>query len=112
MLEKKDIVKTLSKCGGISKTDASYYIDTIFEYLRDSLLQEKSIKLKGFGSFVVRRYDHTKYNTLLKGGKGNSAMGVYNISKPIHRIIFKPAYSIKNKFKVKPHIATGQGESV
>ena len=100
MLEKKDIVKTLSKCGGISKTDASYYIDIIFEYLRDSLLQEKSIKLKGFGSFVVKRYDPAKYNTLLKGGKGTSTIGIYNASKPIHRIIFKPAIrSIKNKFK-------------
>ena len=99
MLEKKDIVKTLSKCAGISKSDASYYIDIVFEFLRDSLLHEKSIKLKGFGSFVVRRYDPTKYNTLLKGGKGTSSMGIYNISKPIHRIIFKPACSIKNKFK-------------
>ncbi|RDV40137.1 integration host factor subunit alpha [Lujinxingia vulgaris] len=53
-MTKADIVDTVYEKVGITKREASDYVDTIFEVMKETLEEGEEIKVSGFGKFEVR----------------------------------------------------------
>nr|WP_206524160.1 MULTISPECIES: integration host factor subunit alpha [Lujinxingia] len=53
-ITKADIVDTVYEKVGITKREASDYVDTIFEVMKETLEEGEEIKVSGFGKFEVR----------------------------------------------------------
>jgi integration host factor subunit beta len=53
-LTKAEIVETISERAGLNKKDIHNIVDSIFEEIRDALIEDKIVELRGFGTFEVR----------------------------------------------------------
>nr|WP_233497034.1 integration host factor subunit alpha [Lujinxingia litoralis] len=53
-ITKADIVDSVYEKVGITKKEASDYVDTIFEVMKETLEEGEEIKVSGFGKFEVR----------------------------------------------------------
>jgi integration host factor subunit alpha len=53
-LTRKDLARSLNENLGFSQRSSSDLVDEVFACLRETLLQEESIKLVQFGTFTVR----------------------------------------------------------
>ncbi len=54
-MTKADIVEYVHEhVDGVIKKQASEYVETLFELIKDELAGGKSVKISGFGSFIVR----------------------------------------------------------
>jgi len=53
VLTKKDIIGNISEKIGLTKKEATTVIEDIFEIMRDDLAKGNSVKISGFGKWVV-----------------------------------------------------------
>ena len=53
---KSELIQKLAERGNISKTLAETVVNLIFTSMVEELKEEKSIEIRGFGSFRVRKY--------------------------------------------------------
>lgn len=54
-MTKADIVEYVYEhVEGLIKKQASEYVETLFDLIKDELAEGKSVKISGFGSFIVR----------------------------------------------------------
>lgn len=54
-LTKADFVEAVyTKIGGLSRRDAAEIVDLLFESMKETLAAGDSVKISGFGNFVVR----------------------------------------------------------
>jgi integration host factor subunit beta len=53
-LTKAEIVETITEKSGVNKRDVHFIIDSIFEEIRDALVEDKIVELRGFGTFEIR----------------------------------------------------------
>ena len=53
---KSELIQKLSEKGNISKTLAETVVNLIFSSMLQELKEQKSIEIRGFGSFRVRSY--------------------------------------------------------
>jgi integration host factor subunit alpha len=54
-MTKADIVEYVYEhVDGLIKKQASEYVETLFDLIKDELAAGKSVKISGFGSFIVR----------------------------------------------------------
>tara|TARA_B100000029_G_scaffold196295_1_gene194373 strand:- start:12780 stop:13070 length:291 start_codon:yes stop_codon:yes gene_type:complete len=53
-ITRADIANVLSKDIGISRSESSYFVDTIITEITSSLISNKSLKISSFGTFKVR----------------------------------------------------------
>jgi len=54
-LTKADFVEAVyTKIGGLSRRDAAEIVDLLFESMKETLADGDSVKISGFGNFVVR----------------------------------------------------------
>ena len=53
LVNRNEFVARVSENAGLSKTDASKAIDSVFEVISDSLRQGQEVRLVGFGTFAV-----------------------------------------------------------
>lgn len=56
-MTKTELIKTVADQAEISQQQARDIVNSIFETMKDALLSEDRIELRGFGSFQVREYD-------------------------------------------------------
>ena len=61
MITKELLAKELRK-PGLSRRDASVYVDVIFETITDMLKNGENIQLRGFGTFYVKKRASHKAN--------------------------------------------------
>lgn|SRR5574344_542162 len=54
-MTKADIVNEISKNTGIEKVTVQKAVEAFMETIKASLVSEKNVYLRGFGSFVVRK---------------------------------------------------------
>ena len=54
-MTKADIVNEIAKNTGISKDDVLKTVEAFMETVKDSLVKEKNVYLRGFGSFIVKK---------------------------------------------------------
>ena len=53
-MTKLDIVQNVSDKLGLSKRDSSRIVESVFEVMKEQLSKGDTVKISGFGNFVVR----------------------------------------------------------
>lgn len=53
---KSELIQKLAERGNISKTLSETVVNLVFNRMNEELSEEKSIEIRGFGSFRVRKY--------------------------------------------------------
>ena len=53
-LTKLDIVQNVSDKLGLSKRDSSRIVESVFEVMKEQLSKGDTVKISGFGNFIVR----------------------------------------------------------
>ena len=90
-MTKADIVNEISKNTGIEKVTVQKAVEAFMESIRDSLVKDKNVYLRGFGSFIVKKRAKKTARNISKNT---------TIIIPEHFIpAFKPAKSFVNKVK-------------
>ncbi|MBR7068722.1 MAG: integration host factor subunit beta [Bacteroidales bacterium] len=90
-MTKADIVNEISKSTGIEKVTVQRAIEAFMEAVKDSMVKEKNVYLRGFGSFVVKKRAKKTARNISK----NTTIVI-----PEHFVpSFKPAKSFVNKIK-------------
>lgn len=90
-MTKADIVNEISKSTGIEKITVQKTVEAFMEAVKDSMIRNKNVYLRGFGSFVVKKRAKKTARNISKNT---------TIIIPAHYIpSFKPAKSFVNKVK-------------
>jgi DNA-binding protein HU-beta len=90
-MTKADIVNEISKNTGIEKITVQKSVEALMEAIKNSLVNNKNVYLRGFGSFIVKRRAKKTARNISKNT---------TIIIPEHFIpAFKPAKSFVNKVK-------------
>ena len=90
-MTKADIVNEISKSTGIEKITVQKTVEAFMETIKDSMVKDKNIYLRGFGSFIVKRRAKKTARNISKNT---------TIIIPAHNIpAFKPAKSFITKVK-------------
>jgi DNA-binding protein HU-beta len=91
-MTKADIVNEISKTTGIEKITVQKTVESFMESVKDALVKDKNVYLRGFGSFIVKRRAQKTARNISKNT---------TIIIPEHFIpSFKPAKSFVGKVKV------------
>lgn len=88
-LTKADFVEAVySQIDGLSRRESADIIDLLFEGIKETLAQGKSVKISGFGNFLVREKGS-------RPGRNPKTGGTIKISA--RRVLtFKPSQVLKN----------------
>ena len=90
-MTKADIVSEISKNTGIEKVTVQKAVEAFMEAIKDSLVKDKNVYLRGFGSFIVKKRAQKTARNISKNT---------TIIIPEHNIpSFKPAKSFTGKVK-------------
>jgi DNA-binding protein HU-beta len=90
-MTKADIVNEISKNTGIEKITVQKTVEAFMEAVKDSLVTNKNVYLRGFGSFIIKKRAKKTARNISK----NTTLII-----PAHNIpSFKPAKSFVNKVK-------------
>jgi len=57
MMNKSELIQSLSERIKISNDEASTIVDSFFDSMRDALLRGDRIEIRGFGSFKIKQYE-------------------------------------------------------
>jgi len=87
-MTKADLVELVYERIGFSKKEASLAVETVLESIKSSLIQGETVKIVGFGNFVVR------HKAARKGR--NPKTGEEVIITPRQVVTFKPSQVLKN----------------
>ena len=88
-MTKADIVSEIAKSTGVEKIQVQTIVEAFMDSVKDSLIQNNNVYLRGFGSFIVKRRAEKVARNISK-----------NITIPEHNIpAFKPAKSFVAKVK-------------
>lgn len=55
-MNKSEVIELLSKAANITKTQADEIVDMVFDAMSQALINGERIEIRGFGSFVIRKY--------------------------------------------------------
>ena len=90
-MTKADIVNEISKNTGIEKVTVQKTVEAFMEAIKDSLVKDKNVYLRGFGSVIVKKRAQKTARNISKNT---------TIIIPEHNIpSFKPAKSFTGKVK-------------
>lgn len=90
-MTKADIVNEISKNTGIEKITVQKTVEAFMEAVKDSLVANKNVYLRGFGSFIIKKRAKKTARNISK----NTTLII-----PAHNIpSFKPAKTFVNKVK-------------
>ncbi|RTZ94254.1 MAG: integration host factor subunit beta [Deltaproteobacteria bacterium] len=56
-MNKAELIQELVKQGNITQKVAKIVVDTIFEEMKQALVNGERIEIRGFGSFSIREYE-------------------------------------------------------
>ena len=90
-MTKADIVSEIAKKTGVEKTQIQTIVEAFMEEVKDSLVKEENVYLRGFGSFIIKKRAEKVARNISKNT---------TITIPAHNIpAFKPAKSFTAKIK-------------
>lgn len=90
-MTKADIVNEISKNTGIEKITVQKTVEAFMEAVKDSLVNNKNVYLRGFGSYIIKKRAKKTARNISK----NTTLII-----PAHNIpSFKPAKSFVNRVK-------------
>ena len=90
-MTKADIVSEIAKKTGVEKTQIQTIVEAFMEEVKESLVKEENVYLRGFGSFIIKKRAEKVARNISKNT---------TITIPAHNIpAFKPAKSFASKIK-------------
>ena len=90
-MTKADIVSEIAKKTGVEKNLIQTIVETFMEEVKESLVKEENVYLRGFGSFIIKKRAEKVARNISKNT---------TITIPAHNIpAFKPAKSFTAKIK-------------
>jgi DNA-binding protein HU-beta len=90
-MTKADIVNEISKRTGVDKVTVLSSVEAFMDVVKDSLVKEENVYLRGFGSFIVKKRAKKTARNISKNT---------TIIIPEHNIpSFKPAKTFVNEVK-------------
>lgn len=90
-MTKADIVSEIAKKTGVEKTQIQTIVEAFMEEVKESLVKEENVYLRGFGSFIIKKRAEKVARNISKNT---------TITIPAHNIpAFKPAKSFTAKIK-------------
>ena len=90
-MTKADIVSEIAKKTGVEKVQIQTIVEAFMEEVKDSLVKEENVYLRGFGSFIIKKRAEKVARNISKNT---------TITIPAHNIpAFKPAKSFTAKIK-------------
>ncbi len=86
-MTKADIVETIYERVGFSKKESAELVETVFDVIKDALVNGEKVKFSGFGNFVVREKN---------ARKGRNPQTGEEIQLEARRVLtFKPSLVLK-----------------
>ena len=55
-MNKSELIKTLAEENAISVDEATIVVNTFFDSIRQALLQDQRVEIRGLGSFKIKEY--------------------------------------------------------
>ncbi len=93
-MTKADIVETIYERVGFSKKESAELVETVFEVIKDALVDGEKVKFSGFGNFIVREKN---------ARKGRNPQTGAEIQLEARRVLtFKPSLVLKNALNDTP----------
>ena len=90
-MTKADIVSEIAKKTGVEKTQIQTIVEAFMEEVKESLVKEENVYLRGFGSFIIKKRAEKVARNISKNT---------TITIPAHNIpAFKPAKSFASQIK-------------
>ena len=90
-MTKADIVSEIAKSTGVEKVQVQAVVEAFMESIKDSLIENNNVYLRGFGSFIIKKRAKKVARNISKNT---------TITIPEHNIpAFKPAKSFASKVK-------------
>ena len=90
-MTKADIVSEIAKKTGVEKIQIQTIVEAFMEEVKESLVKEENVYLRGFGSFIIKKRAEKVARNISKNT---------TITIPAHNIpAFKPAKSFTAKIK-------------
>ncbi len=90
-MTKADIVNEIAKTTGIDKSEVQQVVEEFMKTVRNSLIDNNNVYLRGFGSFIIKRRAQKVARNISKNT---------TITIPAHNIpAFKPSKSFASKVK-------------
>ncbi len=101
-MTKADIVETIYERVGFSKKESAELVETVFDVIKDALVDGEKVKFSGFGNFIVREKN---------ARKGRNPQTGEEIQLEARRVLtFKPSLVLKNVLNEGGVIETGDDE--
>ena len=93
-MTKADIVETIYERVGFSKKESAELVETVFDVIKDALVNGEKVKFSGFGNFVVREKN---------ARKGRNPQTGEEIQLEARRVLtFKPSLVLKTVLNETP----------
>ncbi len=93
-MTKADIVEMIYERVGFSKKESAELVETVFEVIKEALVQGEKVKFSGFGNFIVREKN---------ARKGRNPQTGEEIQLAARRVLtFKPSLVLKNALNESP----------
>ena len=90
-MTKADIVNEIAKKTGVEKIQIQTIVESFMEEVKESLVKEENVYLRGFGSFIIKKRAEKVARNISKNT---------TITIPEHNIpAFKPAKSFAGEVK-------------
>ena len=90
-MTKADIVNDIAKKTGVDKAAVQLVVESFMDSVKDALIKNEHVYLRGFGSFIVKRRAEKVARNISKNT---------TITIPAHNIpAFKPAKTFQSKVK-------------
>ena len=87
-MTKADIVEMIYERVGFSKKESAELVETVFEVIKEALVEGEKVKFSGFGNFIVREKN---------ARKGRNPQPGEEIQLAARRVLtFKPSLVLKN----------------
>lgn len=90
-MTKAELVNYIFEKIGLPKTEIKKIVETVFETMKEGLVEDEIIKISGFGVFIVRK----------KGARmGRNPKNIKPVEiKPRKVVTFRSSEKLKNKFQ-------------
>ena len=93
-MTKAEIVETIYERVGFSKKESAELVETVFEVIKEALVNGEKVKFSGFGNFIVREKN---------ARKGRNPQTGEEIQLEARRVLtFKPSLVLKNELNSVP----------
>ncbi len=87
-MTKADIVEMIYERVGFSKKESAELVETVFEVIKEALVEGEKVKFSGFGNFIVREKN---------ARKGRNPQTGEEIQLAARRVLtFRPSLVLKN----------------